>query len=126
MSIIIIIYCDERGIFKFYFITIAENIHLQFNKFRFVLTTSNCFCSIYEFHLFPFTHMFCKYQDVRKTEPFLRKVFWNLTPFQIAKLISLVSFKRPSGISLRYQGGETPTTLDQSTRQGIHLHTKNK
>jgi hypothetical protein len=47
-------YCDERGIYKFYFITIAENIHLQFNKFRFVLTTSNCFWAIYEFHLFPF------------------------------------------------------------------------
>jgi hypothetical protein len=119
-------YCDERGIYKFYFITIAENIHLQFKKFRFILTTSNCFSAIYEFHLFPFlnTHMFCKYQNVRKTEPFPRKVSWNLRPFQIAKLTSLVSCKRPSGISLSYQGGETPTTLDQSTKQGIHLHTK--
>jgi hypothetical protein len=36
-------YCDERGIYKFYFITIAENIHLQLNKFRFVLPTSQLF-----------------------------------------------------------------------------------
>jgi hypothetical protein len=49
--------CDERGIYTFYFITIAEIIHLQRNKFRFVLTTSNCFCAIYEVHLFPYTHV---------------------------------------------------------------------
>jgi hypothetical protein len=36
-------YCDERGIYTFYFIPIAENIHLQFNKSRFVLTTSKLF-----------------------------------------------------------------------------------
>jgi hypothetical protein len=35
--------CDERGIYKFYFIPIAESIHLQFSKFRFVLTTSKLF-----------------------------------------------------------------------------------
>jgi hypothetical protein len=56
--------------------------------------------------------MFCKYQNVRKTEPFPRRVSWNLRPLQIAKLTSLVSFKRPCGIFLSYQGGETPTTLD--------------
>jgi hypothetical protein len=56
--------------------------------------------------------MFCKYRNVRKTEPFPGRVSWNLRPFQIAKLTSLVSFKRPSGISLNYYGGETPTGLD--------------
>jgi hypothetical protein len=68
--------------------------------------------------------MFCKCQNVRKTEPFPRRVSRNLRPLQIAKLTSLVSYKGPSGISLSYQGGETPTILDQSTKQGIHLHTK--
>jgi hypothetical protein len=60
-------YCDERGIYKFYFITIAENIHLQFNKFRFVLTTSNCFCSIYELHLFLFKIHTC-FVNIRMLE----------------------------------------------------------
>jgi hypothetical protein len=69
--------------------------------------------------------MFCKYQNVEREEPFPRMVSWNLRPFQIAKLTSLVSFKRPSGISLSYQGGETPTGIHrQPTKQGIHLHTK--
>jgi hypothetical protein len=61
---------------------------------------------------------------LRETEPFPRRVSWNLRPLQIAKLTSLVSLKRPCGISPSYQGGETPTTFDQSTKQGIHLHTK--
>jgi hypothetical protein len=68
--------------------------------------------------------MFCKSQNVRKTEPFPRRVSWNLRPMQIAKLTSLVSCKGPFGISLSYQGGETPTILDQSTKQNLNLHTK--
>jgi hypothetical protein len=80
----------------------------------------NCFCSIYEFHLHISilnTHMFCKYQNVKKNRAVPTKGFLELT--------SLVSFKKPSGISLSYQGGETPTGIHrQSTKQGTHLHTK--
>jgi hypothetical protein len=115
-------YCDERGIYTFYFITIAEIIHLKFNKFKFVLTTSKLFlCNL----CIPFlnTHTSCKCQNVEKNRAVPTKGFLEFKTVANRK-INFFSFKRPCGISLRYQGGETPTILDQSTKQSIHLHTK--
>jgi hypothetical protein len=53
-------YCDERGIYTFYFITIAEIIHLKFNKVKFVLTISKLFlCNlcIPFISIFKYTHV---------------------------------------------------------------------
>jgi energy-coupling factor transporter ATP-binding protein EcfA2 len=85
----------------------------------------SCFCAIYAFHLFPFlnTHMSCKCQNVEKNRAVPTKGFLEFKTVANRK-INFFSFKRPCGISLSYQGGETPTILDQSTKQSIHLHTK--
>jgi hypothetical protein len=71
-------YCDERGIYTFHFITIAEIIHLKFNKFKFVLTTSKLFlCNlcIPFISIFKYTHMFCKCQNVEKNRAVPTKGF---------------------------------------------------
>jgi hypothetical protein len=115
-------YCDERGIYTFYFITIAEIIHLKFNKFKFVQTTSKLFlCNLG----IPFlnTHTSYKCQNVEKNRAVPTKGFLEFKTVANRK-INFFSFKRPCGISLSNQGGETPTILDQSTKQSIHLHTK--